>query len=327
MKKAVLVLTNTEDGMHSDIVISKLLERGERVFRMDSDRLATGELRVLFSCDSQQTKFVFEDGTNCIASDEIKSVWYRRPNRFNLRINDQVQKTYAEREFTSFLDGLWAIIPKSVFWVSNPRALEHARKKMHQLELARTMGLAIPRTIISNDPLKVKAFYDLCGGRVIFKAIYHEFLDYGTRAFNIPTTLITPTHLAQIDLVRTLPTLFQEFIEKKYELRVTVVGERVFPVKIDSQANPLTVVDWRNPTYINDLHYSPIELSEKVSKICLGMLDNLGLSFGAFDFAVDTRNELYFLEVNPNGQWYWLEDKAKVLISDAMVDILSEERR
>ena len=189
------------------------------------------------------------------------------------------------------------------------------------------MGLAIPRTVISNDPSEVRAFYELCDGRIIFKAIYHEFLDYGTKAFNIPTTLVTPAHLTQIDLIRTLPTLFQECIDKKYELRVTVVGERVFPVKIDSQSNSLTVVDWRNPACINDLHYFPTELPEKMSRICLSMLDKLGLSFGAFDFVVNTKDELYFLEVNPNGQWYWLEDKAKVLISDAIVDTLEKGRR
>lgn len=322
MKKTVLVLTNTEDGMHSDIVIQKLLECGEKIFRMDSDRLATGALRVCFTADSRQTRFVFEDDTGHVASDEVKSVWYRRPNCFNLAINDPIQKTYAELELISFLDGLWTLIPKDVFWLSKPQALEHARKKIRQLELARTMGLQIPRTIISNNPNDVRAFYKSCGGRIIFKAIYHEFLNYGKKAFNIPTTLVTPAHLAHLDLVRTLPAMFQECISKKYEIRITVVGKKVFPVKIDSQSNSLSVVDWRNPVCINDLKYSPMELPKEVSDICTEMLDKFGLSFGAFDFIMGLKNELYFLEVNPNGQWYWLEEKAGVLISDAIVDIL-----
>lgn len=327
MRKAILVLTNAEDGMHSDIVISKLLEHGERVFRMDSDRLTTGALRACFTADSRQTGFAFEDGADRVASSEVKSVWYRRPNHFNLAINDPVQKAHAERELASFLEGLWTLIPENVFWLSRPQALEYARKKVRQLELARTMGLQIPRTIISNNPDDVRAFYESCGRRIIFKAIYHEFLDYGKKTFNIPTTLVTPMHLAHLDLVRALPALFQERIDKKYELRVTVVGKRVFPVKIDSQSNPLTVVDWRNPAYINELKYSLVELPRNVSDACLEMLEKLGLSFGAFDFVVDVNNELYFLEVNPNGQWYWLEERAGVLISDAIVDILKDERR
>lgn len=327
MKEAILALTNTEDGMHSDIVIAKLLERGERVFRMNSDRLTAGMLRVRFSANSQGVGFVFEDGADRIASDEVKSVWYRRPNHFNLTINDPVQKVHAERELVSFFDNLWAIVPGDAFWLSRPRALEHARKKIYQLELARSMGLRIPRTIVSNNPDDIRAFYESCGGRIIFKAIYHEFLDYGTKAFNIPTTLVTSAHLARLDLIRTLPTLFQECLDKKYELRVTVVGEKIFPVKIDSQSNPLTVVDWRNPSCINNLKYSPAELPEEISGVCLEMLKTLGLSFGAFDFVVNDKDELYFLEVNPNGQWYWLEHKTGVLISDAIVDILKLERR
>lgn len=327
MGKAILVLTNTQDGIHSDIVITKLLKCGEQVFRMDSDRLTKGTLRVHFLADSHKTGFVFEDNINSITSDEIGSVWYRRPNYFDFKISDPVQKSYAEREIISFLDGLWTLIPENVFWLSKPRALEHARKKIYQLELARAMGLTIPKTLVSNNPLEVQEFYRSCGGHIIFKAIYDEFLDYGEKAFNIPTTLITPTHLARLDLIHTLPGLFQEFIEKKYELRVTVVGDRIFSAKIDSRSNSLALIDWRNPTCVKDLQYSTTQLPNEISEVCLKMLDKLDIKFGAFDFAVDIKDEIYFFEVNPNGQWYWLEDRIGILVSDAVVDILKSERR
>ena len=322
MNEAVLVLTNTEDGEHTDVVVSKLKKAGEDVFRLDVDKLASGEIKVLFSVDSTGTGFTLSSGSSLLNSKDIKSVWYRRPNHFNLKIKDPIQKSYTEHELTVFLDGLWSIVPRRVFWLSHPCSLEHARKKIYQLKLAQELGLLIPRTIITNDPGRVGEFYSSCHGKIVFKAIYHEFLNYGDKAFNIPTTLVTERHLAQIDLIKNLPALFQEFISKDYEMRITVVGEKFFCIKIDSQNNPLTIVDWRNPLYINRLSYSEIETPGWVKRACVGILKRLNLSFGAFDFVVDKSGQTFFLEVNPNGQWYWLESLTGVLISDAIADIL-----
>jgi glutathione synthase/RimK-type ligase-like ATP-grasp enzyme len=182
--------------------------------------------------------------------------------------------------------------------------------------------MRIPKTIITNDPEKVRTFHGTCPKGMIFKAVNLEFLNYGEKSYNIPTTLITADHLRKIDLVRRSPAIFQELIVKDYELRVTVVGKKVFPVKIDSQKNPLTIVDWRNPLCIDKLDYSVTTLDPRIELFCLEMLRTLRLQFGAFDFIVDKEGNLYFLEVNPNGQWYWLEDMAGALISDAIVDIL-----
>ncbi len=319
----ILVLTNSEDGIHSDIVISKLLAIGEEVFRFDSDRFTSGDISVSFLFpDDKETKFSIIFGDEHVCSSEIKSVWYRRPNYFKFSIDDFVQRSYAEREVVNFLEGLWRIIEDKVFWLSKSRSLENARKKMYQLELASRLGLLVPRTIVTNNPGEVIRFYRECNSKIVCKAIYHEFLDYGDKAFNIQTTLVTDRHLERIELVKVMPSLFQEYIDKAYELRVTIVGDRLFPVKIDSQNNPLTIVDWRNPACINNLEYSSIKLGRELESTCLEMLDILDLQFGAFDFVVGKNGKTYFLEVNPNGQWYWIENITGMLISDAIVDLL-----
>ena len=328
MKKTVLVLTNSEDGQHSEVVISKLAARDEQVFRFDSDALSSGKAKILFASARGGAEFIIEQDGRSVSSADVKSVWYRRPNRFKLEIRDPVQKSFAEAELRSFLEGLWAILEnRNVFWLSKPAALERGRKKLLQLELAARKGMRTPPTIVTNDPEEVRRFYTACAGKMVFKAIYHEFLDYGDRAYNIPTTLIGPEHLPKLDLVRRSPTLFQQYIEKDHELRVTAVGERAFAAKIDSQKNPLAVVDWRTPKCVQNLDYSKAELDPGVEAFCREMLRDLDLAFGAFDFIVDKKGELWFLEVNPNGQWYWLEDRAGLLISDAIVDILRAERR
>jgi len=327
MKDTILILSNSEDGKHTDVVVEKLYKANQKVFRFDSDRFANGELVVEFKANCHECGFTMRFGNQILDSKNIKSVWYRRPNHFNLQIQDPVQCRYAEEEIQIFLNGLWATISLDVFWLSNPRSLEQARKKLFQLKLARELGFLIPETIVTNDPNRVREFFKIHDTKIIFKALYYEFLNYGDRAFNIPTTLITEKHLDKLELVKKMPSLFQKFIEKEYELRVTIVENKVFAVKIDSQANPLTIVDWRHPECIDKLSYVAVEFSSEVSDCCKRMMKQLGLVFGAFDFIMSKDGKLYFLEVNPNGQWYWLEDLAKVQISDAITTALSKERR
>ena len=327
MQDTILVLTNSEDGIHSDVVIEKLLRAGQTVFRLDSDRLGNGQLQVRFSCDSNEVGFEMKNDGRSFFSDQIKSVWYRRPNYYGLDIKDPVQKNHAEKELGMFWAGLWDVIPNEVVWISRPEAIEKARKKILQMKIGREFGLLVPPTIISNDPLEVTSFYEENHGKIVFKAIFHEFLDYGARGFTIPTTLITPSHLSRLDLVRKLPGMFQKFIAKKYELRVTVVGDQIFPAKISPPGPSFAVVDWRNSKFVKELRCSSTEISKEISDICLKMMKILGLGFAAFDFAVDNKDDLYFFEVNPNGQWYWIENNTGMLISDAIVDILRIRRR
>ncbi|MBI4993557.1 hypothetical protein HZC33_01175 [Candidatus Wolfebacteria bacterium] len=326
MKEAILILTNSEDGKHTDVVLEKLQQADQNVFRFDSDRFANGEIIIDFENNHRRCEFAMYSHDQVINSRNIKSVWYRRPNHFNLQIQDLVQRNYAEQEIKNLLDGLWTMVP-DIFWLSNPKSLEQARKKLFQLKLARELGFLIPETIVTNDPNRVHEFFKTYNGKIVFKAFYHEFLNYGDRAFNIPTTLITEKHLEKLELVKKMPCLFQEFIDKKYELRITVVGQKIFPVKIYSQENSQTTVDWRNPEFINKLRYEVVSIPEALVKTCLTMLNELELSFGAFDFVVDKIGEIFFLEINPNGQWYWMESQTNVPISDAIVDILSLERR
>jgi glutathione synthase/RimK-type ligase-like ATP-grasp enzyme len=257
-----------------------------------------------------------------LVSDEVKSVWYRRPNQFNLQIRDLAQRELARDELSAFLEGLWLSM-RDVFWMNDPHSLQRARKKILQLQIAREIGFRIPRTVVTNNPKEVENFLLECGGRIVFKTLKRGFLESGEKGFNIPTTLVDPSHLERLELVRKVPCLFQECLQKDYELRVTVVGKEVFSVKIDSQASPLTAIDWRRPELIGDLRYEVHDLPKEVSDRCIWLMEILGLQFGAFDFVVNKEGRYIFLEVNPGGQWYWLEHKLGACISSAISDKLA----
>jgi len=317
----ILVLTNSKDGQHTDVVISKLRQQNQRVFRFDADIFADGELQLNFCTSKNLFGFEITGADGIVSLADIKSVWYRRPNSLHLKLKDPVQRMYAEEEIMNLLEGLWMSMPDA-FWLNNPTYLNAARKKVYQLFLAREAGFRVPKTIITNNPERVEEFFNECGGRIVFKAIQGELLDYGEKSFSIPATLVTNRHLENLDLVKHTPSLLQEFVEKAYELRITVVGDEIFPVKIEPLVDISHAVDWRYPELMDKLSYSPTVLPERISAFCFWLLRKLRLSFGALDFVVGRDGKTYFLEINPNGQWYWLEDRTGLLISDAIVGML-----
>lgn len=91
MRDTVLVLTNSRDGQHTDVVISKLQKLGHRVFRFDVDKITTGELAITVRGDRKQFEYMAHYKGETLRLDEIKSVWYRRPNYFAIESKDPVQ--------------------------------------------------------------------------------------------------------------------------------------------------------------------------------------------------------------------------------------------
>lgn len=82
-------------------------------------------------------------------------------------------------------------------------------------------------------------------------------------------------------------------------------------------------LDWR--TDYASLTYELVEVPIDVEKGVRLLMDELGLYFGALDFAVTPEGRWVFFEVNPNGQWHWLAVKAGVPMVEAMADALQGE--
>nr|BFD89539.1 hypothetical protein KitaXyl93_08990 [Kitasatospora sp. Xyl93] len=117
------------------------------------------------------------------------------------------------------------------------------------------------------------------------------------------------------DSLRLAPHLFQELVDKVADLRVLVVGSRVFAVRIDSD-----LLDWRKD--YSALSYSVVDLPDRLEAALLAYLGRFGLVSGSFDLAIDRQGDAHWLELNPTGQWGWLEEETGLPMAAAFADLL-----
>ncbi|MEU2867733.1 ATP-grasp ribosomal peptide maturase [Streptomyces olivoreticuli] len=312
--ETVLVVTNRLDAT-SDPVIEELTRRRVRVVRFDTGDFPTAS-RLAATLTGRGWAGALAVGDRIIDLAEVRSVWWRRPGEFRMPDGWPADaRAFAASEARSGLLGVLSSLP--ALWVNHPSKNAAANYKPHQLAEAARCGLDVPRTIITNDPTHAREFIGM--DRVIYKALGGgvERPD-GTRA-SVPTTLVTAD---QADAsVSGTATLFQEHVVKAFEVRLTVIGNRLFPVAIHAGSEAARL-DWR--TDYPSLRYETITLPPPVEVGVRRLMDALGLFFGAVDFAVTPDGEWKFFEVNANGQWHWLTRHVDMPMVDAMADALEK---
>jgi glutathione synthase/RimK-type ligase-like ATP-grasp enzyme len=136
------------------------------------------------------------------------------------------------------------------------------------------------------------------------------------------TNRLSAEDLEHLDGLRYSPMVFQEMIPKALELRITVVGEKVFASAIDSQASARAQHDWRRDGLRMIDAWQFHDLPEDVTRKLLKMMDAFGLNYGAIDLILTPDGQYVFLEINPGGEYFWLEEHPGHLISAAIADVL-----
>ncbi|MGW5381727.1 hypothetical protein [Nocardia sp. NPDC003963] len=243
--------------------------------------------------------------------DEVRSVWWRRPHPAavpaGVRADDNA---YRQAECDAFVQGLlWSL---GAQWVNDPGNDRIAHRKIVQLDTARRAGCAVPETLITNDPDEARAFIETRGDPVVFKRT-------GTsRAEFAETRLVAAADLDRLGGIRWAPTIFQRYIDPECDLRVVWVDGQEWAVRIDSRAGAGRV-DSRLDTSVD---FAPALLPAAVSKSLATLMGTLGLSFGVLDLRVGLDGEYYFLEVNPQGQFAYLEIKTGLPIFTSLANLL-----
>ena len=254
--------------------------------------------------------------------DDIDSVWFRKPTHLDkVKLNiPQTHQSYtlgALRRHISPLYRHW----KEAFWVSPYEAIISAENKPHQLEAALELGFQVPDTLITGNARKAKDFVDKQGTCVV-KSQAIEFPIGKT----MMTTVISTRDKISYDGLSVDPMIFQQFIKPAYELRVSVVGEAVFAAKImSSDQGPFR--DWRYGHIDDTFAATATTLDEDLQKKCIHLTHTLGLNYSAIDLIVDTQGAVWFLEINPNGQWAFIEETTGQPIGKALAELLSSSKK
>lgn len=308
---SILILTGRDD-LTADVVVEELAKRGEEVVRFDTADFPTAS-RLAVSLTGNGWAGLLA-GSRTVRLESVKSVWWRRPNEFRTPGDwPGPARALAVSEARSGLLGVLGSLP--VRWINHPAADAAANYKPRQLAVAARAGLDVPRSVITSDPDYARKF--IGDDRVVYKGLGGGVLGPGGKRQFLPVVLVSAEEMD--DGVTGTAHLFQERVPKAYEVRLTVVGDRMFPVAIHA-GSEAAQLDWR--TDYRSLTYGHVDIPPDVATGVRRLMAELGLYFGALDFAVMPGGRWVFFEVNPNGQWHWLAVKAGIPLVEAMADAL-----
>lgn len=310
----VLILSDTHDS-HVNYAVTKI---DFEYFRLDLDVSALRETSILF----HENKWTIKRGDNRIDSDDISCVWARR-NFVELLLEEENDQSpdfkIWKNEWNRALLGFYLSINKKP-WLNPIREAYLAENKYLQMQIAKELALLMPDIIVSNikdDLIHFATKYDFVALKLMEQSFYQT--EDGLKGFYV--NKIQANHLQNFGTSFENPIVLQEYKEKKFEVRYTVVGNTHFVCKIDSQRNEKTQTDWRRyniPQTPHNIIQPPQEIKEKVQQL----MQRLSLTYGALDFIVTPNDEWYFLEINSMGQYLWIEDLTGLEITNEILNWL-----
>lgn len=325
MEKKLLILTNSQDGINTLSVIDHIDRAGIEVFRYDSDVMKIGELALsaLITSDGVLDFSLKDNKGNSLQIDEIGAAWYRRPNTFGLeQASDNNSLELAIKDELIEAQSAWfGTIPDNK-WLNNPKDMRLINPKIKQLIEAEKAGFNIPPTLVTNDPDDFREFLET-NRKIVLKSFRPVF--YQDRTEDTPrmmfTTILDVDTFNDYELVKNMPVLIQKYIDKDYELRITVVEDQIFVSRVVTSEKAKD--DWRKHQFTDEVGFeiSDNEDDQLLEK-CIDFVKNHNLKYAVFDIIHDSNGVDYFLELNTNGQWYWLEHSLGFPISKAIADSL-----
>ncbi|MEV0970775.1 MvdC/MvdD family ATP grasp protein [Microtetraspora glauca] len=321
----VLVLTRDQDP-HADHVRDLLAGRGARTTVFDNrDYLTRAHVELAYTARGLARRLLHtEDGT--LDLDSLTAVWWRRPRppEAHPAITDPSVAAYTAKESVDLLTDLWEHLPCRMV-PARESVYRRAAHKPSQLMLAAELGFEIPETLIATQADALWDFHNRHDGHIITKPMGMPWVENlaGGHTVIRKCEFVSARDLAYAEALRFCPVIAQQYVPKRLELRVTVVGRRVFAAEIHSQESNRSRVDWRRYN-LEVTPYGVHRLPDEVADRCLAMTDRLGLVFGAFDLVLTPDGRYVFLEINPNGQWLWVEELTGLPISEALCDLLLE---
>lgn len=262
---------------------------------------AERQASVSFSDEAQLTL-----GPHSLMAGDV--VWVRRPEQpiLNPKVAEADRK-FAEAEYRWFSHSvLYMLDVLPVRCINRYSASRLINNKSVQLLLARSCGMNVPHTLMSNSPSKVRNYFEQSPDRMICKAFFPHIWqkEIGKSVAVTETFEISKDKLPSDEVLTYAPAIYQEMVVKQFDVRMVLLGAAVYSCALYNSKN---AIDWRQDTSQGLVRVESIETPAAVEKSVLAFAEKSGISYGSFDFAIDNEGRWWFLEVNEGGQFLWLD--------------------
>ncbi|MCC3157472.1 grasp-with-spasm system ATP-grasp peptide maturase [Hymenobacter sp. 15J16-1T3B] len=337
----MILILSTSGEYTTDIVIDWLDAKQQPWIRINDDDIAASHEIVVTEgvCEEPATGTGGQPGGftvngEWVALESIKTVWFRKYGFYSTEhLIKKLETSYGvdtaihlQSEYTAFARAFAGAFDHGVKWLTDPSVLPI--NKITTLRLAKSLGLDVPRTLLTNSKAQVEAFVAQVGP-VITKCTRDMFgiksrVDEATNTtyyFTMYTQLLTAEIITQLPAYF-LPSTIQEYIDKAFEIRCFYLDGAVYSMAIFSQDHERTKLDFRKYDVHKPNRMVPFVLPAEVSDKLCQLMTRLGLNTGSIDFMVSASGKYYFLEVNPTGQFGFLSTACNYGLEEKVADYL-----
>ena len=325
--KKVLIVTWNADHPGTEGVAAAIRRRGAQVIRLNTDDFPS-IVKLSYYPDDQGERVYLDDAEGRHDLSDLTAIWYRRM-RPALRLDKEelgADVHYAcVEEARQHLIGL--VEGRDIFVVDSPHVLRRNEVKARQARLARLVGLDVPRSLYTNNPEEARAFVASCPHGAVTKMMTMFSVRRGAEVDVVFTNRVKPEDLEHLDGLAQSPMIFQELVPKARELRVAVVGDKLFTIGINSAATARGQVDWRRSSGNPDSVWAADSLPPEIAAKLLRLGDMLGQNYGGVDFIITPDGRYVFLEWNPAGEYGWVLEHHAGPMEEAYADLLLGEVR
>nr|WP_314498139.1 MvdD family ATP-grasp ribosomal peptide maturase [uncultured Chryseobacterium sp.] len=322
MNSKILIITHTADNFSIDKVTEYIHKNGFEVIRFNVDLYPLQNKLTTGFQDGAWVSFL-ENEEGKYRLDDISTVWYRRAYNIGNGLKEELDQKFFGAAMGEIRNTLFGFLESlDCYSLGKPSVYRRLDSKEEQLKIASKIGFKIPETCITNNAEEAKQF--ILKNKNVITKMQTGFAIYEDGVENVVfTNEIDESRFDQLDALIYCPMQFQKKIEKKKELRVTVVGKSIYTFEIDSQQSDDAKVDWRKDG-VNLLDKwvqttLPTDVESKIKKL----LDFYHVDYGAIDIIVSPEDEYYFIEINAAGEFFWLDNLTEDnVISKNIADLL-----
>lgn len=310
MKQKRLAIITKADDFHALVVQKELQERYNAICSIvEVDRLCELAGLTWSNVNDFRPSLPTTTGEHIHIRD-LDLIWWRRgyvSQQIPSDITNPADIDLIANDFRYALLGLLSNEFRGV-WISEPQATYQAQNKLIQLRVAQEVGFRTPQTLVSQDPQQIRQFCERLNNRVIAKVVK------GTIKAPVLTIMVSEALLKAEESLKICPAIYQECIPGTSHVRANCFGDAVYAALIES-----TDLDWRHNLTVP---VSSIDLPEDIKMRLRKVLNALGIKMGIFDLKFDEQGELVWLEVNPQGQFLFLEPLCNLHLSAAFSEFL-----